>query len=221
MRSKGPRLQVGCVIVHRKSLRILSAGYNGFPPGTPNKDENWEKKAKHTFVVHAEANAVLLAGQADLEGSIAIVAMFPCRECAKMLIAKGVRKVYYLSSKDIHQEESTAIFKAAKVEVVGEDETLKNFEEDLIQKVRSVLQNTTPGEPEGFYKGLRDSTEEPRSIFKEKKSGRVQLAYILSNNSNRLILYFTGQTDGLFSVLGPHCQHKSFGKPSRSNLDRL
>lgn len=77
----------------------MSAGYNGFPPGTPNKDENWEKKAKHTFVVHAEANAVLLAGQADLEGSIAIVAMFPCRECAKMLIAvsdiENIHATYY------------------------------------------------------------------------------------------------------------------------------
>ena len=30
---------------------------------------------------------MLLAGQADLEGSIAFVAMFPCRECAKMVIA--------------------------------------------------------------------------------------------------------------------------------------
>lgn len=57
------------------------------------------KKAKHTFVVHAEANAVLLAGQADLEGSIAFVAMFPCRECAKMLIAvsdmENIHTTYY------------------------------------------------------------------------------------------------------------------------------
>ena len=67
--------------------QILSVGYNGFPPGTPNEDKYWNKEAKHDFVVHAEANAVLLAGQADLEGSIAFVTMFPCLECAKMLIA--------------------------------------------------------------------------------------------------------------------------------------
>ena len=67
--------------------QILSAGYNGFPPGTPNKDENWRKGKKDDLVVHAEANTVLLAGQADLEGSIAFVTMYPCRECAKMLIA--------------------------------------------------------------------------------------------------------------------------------------
>ena len=30
---------------------------------------------------------MILAGQADLEGSIAFVTIFPCLECAKMLIA--------------------------------------------------------------------------------------------------------------------------------------
>ena len=64
----------------------MSTGYNGFPPGTPNKDKNWTKKAKRDLVVHAEANAVLLAGQADLEDSIAFVTMYPCRNCVKMLI---------------------------------------------------------------------------------------------------------------------------------------
>ena len=79
--------------------QILSTGYNGFPPGTPNKDENWEKGKKDDLVVHAEANAVLLAGQADLEGSIAFVTMYPCRECAKMLIAvsdvENIRITWY------------------------------------------------------------------------------------------------------------------------------
>lgn len=57
------------------------------------------KKAKHTFVVHAEANAMILAGQADLEGSIAFVTIFPCLECAKMLIAvsdiENIHTTYY------------------------------------------------------------------------------------------------------------------------------
>lgn len=168
MRSKDPSLQVGCVTVHPKSLRILSAGYNGFPPGTPNKDENWRKGKKDDLVVHAEANTVLLAGQADLEGSIAFVTMYPCRECAKMLIAKGVRKVYYLSLKKKYQADSTAIFKEADVEVVpikrGDDTTLEDYGNHLIQKVSFVMQqNTTPGEPNGTYKALKKSTKELRS----------------------------------------------------------
>ena len=70
--------------------QILSTGYNGFPPGTENTSKNWEKGTKDDLVVHAEANAVLLTGQTDLEGLIAFVTMYPCKECAKMLIAVSV-----------------------------------------------------------------------------------------------------------------------------------
>ena len=45
----------------------------------------------------------------------------------------------------------------------GEDTTLQDFEDDLIQKVEFVLGNTLPGEPTGAYKALRESTEELRS----------------------------------------------------------
>lgn len=45
----------------------------------------------------------------------------------------------------------------------GEDTTLQDFEDDLIQKVEFVLGNTLPGEPTGVYKALRESTEELRS----------------------------------------------------------
>ena len=42
---------------------------------------------------------MILAGQADLEGSIAFVAMFPCLECAKMVIAvsdiENIHATYY------------------------------------------------------------------------------------------------------------------------------
>ncbi|CAH3132827.1 unnamed protein product [Pocillopora meandrina] len=185
MRSKDPSLQVGCVTVHPKSLRILSAGYNGFPPGTPNKEENWRKGTKDDLVVHAEANAVLLAGQADLEGSIAFVTMYPCRECAKMLITKGVRKVYYLSLKKKYQADSTAIFKEAGVEVVpikrGEDTTLEDYGNYLTKKVGFVLeQNRTRGEPNGAYKALWDGTEELRSSdlqspWRRKLMGKILL----------------------------------------------
>ena len=45
----------------------------------------------------------------------------------------------------------------------GEDTVLKDFEEDLIQKVNFVLeQNTTPGKPRGVYKALRKRTKKLR-----------------------------------------------------------
>lgn len=46
----------------------------------------------------------------------------------------------------------------------GEDTTLEDYGNYLIQKVSFVMQqNTTPGEPNGAYKALWDSTEELRS----------------------------------------------------------
>ena len=51
----------------------------------------------------------------------------------------------------------------------------------MIQKVRSVLQNTTPGELEGLYKGLRDNTEELRNSDLQRPRelmGKVSSSYI-------------------------------------------
>lgn len=168
MRSKDPKRMVGCVIVHPESLRILSMGYNGFPPGTENTEENWglESKEKAHLVVHAEANAVILAGQADLEGSIAFVTMFPCLECAKMLIAKGIRKVYYLSMKEEYQKKSFPLFKAAEVEVVllKRGSTLEEFEKNLMDKVDILLNQgkEKPVESNETYKELLEKNKHKR-----------------------------------------------------------
>ena len=44
---------------------------------------------RDNLVVHAEANAVLFKGTANLENSIAFVTLFPCEDCAEMLIQVG------------------------------------------------------------------------------------------------------------------------------------
>ena len=77
--------------------QVLSIGYNGFPPWIPNSDENWSDEEKDNLVVHAEANAVLLKGTANLENSIAFVTLFPCEDCAKMLIQVGRELCHALS----------------------------------------------------------------------------------------------------------------------------
>ncbi|XP_078353983.1 uncharacterized protein LOC144638640 isoform X2 [Oculina patagonica] len=145
MRSKDPKTQVGCVIVDLKTLKIQSIGYNGFPPGISNSDENWSDEVKDGLVVHAEANAVLLKGGADLEGSIAFVTLFPCGECAKLLIQAGVRKVYYLSFRDKYRK-SEGIFKAAKVEFVPfrreEDGKLTTFQDRFIKILEGARRDT-------------------------------------------------------------------------------
>lgn len=125
MRSKDPSRKVGCVIVD-KNNRILSTGYNGFPAGTNNSDFTWNKysdkysETKYAYVVHAEANAILHTNQSYLKGSSLYVTLFPCNECAKMIVSKKIKKVYYLEDSNISKEEcisSMKIFKSADIKL--------------------------------------------------------------------------------------------------------
>jgi dCMP deaminase len=102
-RSKDPNTQVGACLVN-KEKRIVGVGYNGFPRGCSDDTLPWDREGtyletKYPYVVHAEVNAVLNSIQRDLSGCSIYVALFPCNECAKVLIQAGVAEVVYLSDK--------------------------------------------------------------------------------------------------------------------------
>jgi dCMP deaminase len=95
-------MQVGACIVGGRRNVILGIGYNGFPRGCPDDKLSWAKKSKkgqlgtkYPFVVHAEANALLNTNHADLNGASVYVTMFPCNECAKLLIQAGIKEVVF------------------------------------------------------------------------------------------------------------------------------
>ena len=102
-RSKDPGTQVGaCIVSPEKS--ILTVGYNGMPSGCSDDDFPWERtgdplETKYLFVCHAEMNAILNSGHSDLKGSIVYTTLFPCAECTKAMIQKGIKEVVYLSDK--------------------------------------------------------------------------------------------------------------------------
>lgn len=124
MRSKDPDVQVGCCIIDPESKHIISIGYNGLPYGYDDNGFAWEKSSdftsdKSSFVVHAEANAVLNA-QASLKGSVVYVTYFPCNECAKLLAQSRVSKIIYLTADGKHTDRvavSTAILKTAGIAI--------------------------------------------------------------------------------------------------------
>ena len=90
--SKDPSRKVGSVIVNRYN-RIVSVGYNGFPEGVLDIDERYtDRETKYLFVNHAERNALDNA-TVDLHGHSLYVTMFPCSECAKSIIQKGITRV--------------------------------------------------------------------------------------------------------------------------------
>jgi len=110
-RSKDPNTQVGACIVNPKK-RIVGIGYNGFPCGCSDDLLPWSRvghsplHTKYPYVCHAEANAILNSAAPTREGSTMYVDLFPCNECAKLIIQTGIREVVYL--RDLyHDADST------------------------------------------------------------------------------------------------------------------
>jgi len=102
LRSKDDSSQVGACIVNPKN-RIVGIGYNGLPIGCKDDDFPWEREGafldtKYPYVVHAEPNAILNA-TVPLDGSRMYVTLFPCNECAKLIIQSGIREIIFLSDK--------------------------------------------------------------------------------------------------------------------------
>lgn len=102
-RSKDPNTQVGACIVNRQK-RIVGVGYNGFPTGCSDDTLPWCREGdfldtKYPYVCHAELNAILNSVPGNLFGCVIYTALFPCNECAKVIIQAGINEVVYLSDK--------------------------------------------------------------------------------------------------------------------------
>lgn len=104
LRSKDPGTQVGACIVNSRK-RIIGIGYNGFPTGCSDDELPWDREGdyletKYPYVCHAEMNAITNASnKPDLDGASMYVSLFPCNECAKLIVQVGIKEVVYLSDK--------------------------------------------------------------------------------------------------------------------------
>lgn len=111
--SRARRLQVGAVIV--VDGRIIRDGWNGMPAGMDNNCE-YNKVVGYKMVInqplgnnpifalktkpevtHAEMNAIGYAARSTggCDGASLVVTHSPCYECAKLIIAAGIKEVYY------------------------------------------------------------------------------------------------------------------------------
>jgi dCMP deaminase len=98
--------KVGSVLVLDK--RVVGMGYNGFPTGI---DESKLPKSrtgnfldiKYSYTIHAEQNCIYNSTLYDISGSTLYVTLFPCHECAKIILQKRIKEVVYLS--DFHSED--------------------------------------------------------------------------------------------------------------------
>lgn len=113
-RSPDPHTQVGAVLVNKDNV-IVGMGYNGLPRGCDHSQFPMSRPEKYEYFVHAEANAILNAIQGNLNDCSLYTTLSPCNECAKLIIQKGIKKVYYIDYRDYSA--TTKLFKHCGVEM--------------------------------------------------------------------------------------------------------
>ncbi|XP_071383018.1 deoxycytidylate deaminase-like isoform X2 [Centroberyx affinis] len=103
-RSKDPSSQVGACIVNQEN-KIVGIGYNCMPNDCDEDKLPWSRsgdnplETKYLYVCHAELNAIMNKNSADVKGCTIYVSLFPCNECAKLIIQAGIKDVVYVSDK--------------------------------------------------------------------------------------------------------------------------
>ncbi|XP_039302061.1 deoxycytidylate deaminase isoform X4 [Solenopsis invicta] len=98
-RSKDPNTQVGACIVNNDN-RIVGTGYNGMPNGCEfpwNRVPRTYIQSKHLYECHAEMNAIMNKYSSDLRNCTMYTSIFPCNECAKIIIQSGIKEVIYVN----------------------------------------------------------------------------------------------------------------------------
>jgi dCMP deaminase len=113
-RSKDHRARNGACIVTPEH-RIVGVGYNGLPRGCDDADPvYWSDddgdayQSRHSYVVHAEVNAILNCVVLPLNKAAIYTTQFPCPRCAQAIIQAGIRKVVYLREKSHHAQANAA-----------------------------------------------------------------------------------------------------------------
>lgn len=96
--SKDPSTKVGAVLVDPTTKLVVGIGYNGFPRGVHDTVERLDvRDTKYKFVVHAEVNAILMAGDKARGATIYTWPPFGepdiCHDCCKVAIQAGIKDV--------------------------------------------------------------------------------------------------------------------------------
>jgi len=87
--SKDNQRQVGCIIT-TDTYRILSTGYNGYPPNIDDDDLN----NRLLKTVHAEINALLSIPGTWRNLRMYIYGGHPCAQCASAILQKPITHLF-------------------------------------------------------------------------------------------------------------------------------
>lgn len=118
--SKDPSTQVGACVVN-DNKQVIALGFNGFPRGVEDTPDRYStREIKYKFVCHAERNALDNAF-ADTKGATLYSTLFPCSDCTKGIIQKGIKEIVTTPpdmTRDYNNlDESLAMLKEAGIKV--------------------------------------------------------------------------------------------------------
>lgn len=90
--SRDPRTQNAALLVNPANGEILVASVNNFPRGVDENLTRWEKPLKHSYVEHAERNAIYEAARKGIktEGLVLYAPWFACDNCARAIIQSRI-----------------------------------------------------------------------------------------------------------------------------------
>jgi len=125
-RSHDEDTQVGCVIVS-PDKRILSTGYNGFPPGFPDGKLPRTRPGKYPYIVHSEINAIVSALNRDLRGATLYCRFTPCKDCVKAIITAGITRIVYEETYARDNTDAAVVFEMLEM---GGVEIVKHLEHE-------------------------------------------------------------------------------------------
>ena len=100
--------QVASLLI--KDNRILAMGYNGTTVGmkhcTEIFDSNFDREKHHLWSnqneLHAEQNMISFCAKNGIktEGTTIFLTISPCIHCAKIIVASGIKEIYYIELYD-------------------------------------------------------------------------------------------------------------------------
>ena len=104
-RSKDARKRNGACIASADN-KILGVGYNGLPRGCNDEDPGYwadidedPLQSRHSYIVHAEVNAILNCVVLPLTGSTIYATQYPCPRCVQSIIQVGIQRVVFMEKK--------------------------------------------------------------------------------------------------------------------------
>lgn len=155
-RSKDARKRNGACIASG-DYKILGVGYNGLPRGCDDDDpaywaddDNDPLHSRHSYIVHAEVNAILNCVVLPLTGSTIYATQFPCPRCVQSIIQVGIQRVVYLEQKP-HQVAAIAaankMLKDAGIDVKSLSELESESPTWSARLEQFIRDSRQPGEP--------------------------------------------------------------------------